>query len=798
MDIEKLKFTDLYNFISPELLNFKSTKDLKASPRPVGQKRALEAIEFGTQIDKKGYNIFVTGPKSIGKHRIIKDYLETIAKDESEALDWCYVNNFEDQHKPIAISLPSGQATEFKESMDQLISDLKALLPTIFESEHYQSQCQKISDEIKTKQDQVFSALQDEAEKNGLAFVQQKTGFLFVPSKDGKPLVKNEFDLLPQEDQDKIQKTLTTFEKKLSEYLHQIPSWEKERLERTSKLNKELIEALVDNLTKVIYEKYSKYVKIKDFLDKVRSHILLQSKNLLPMKSKARSLLINSFSQNFSTDNPLDQYRVNVLFEHRKVRGAPVVYLDNPTYQNTIGRIEHTSNWGALSTNFTLIKPGAIHEANGGYLIIDANKLLSNLYVWEALKRTLRAEQIKITSLGQEYSLTSTLSLEPEPIPLNTKVLLFGSWSTFQLLSQYDPDFSDLFKVTAGFETEMDRTEENIQSSIQLIAKIINEENLLPFSSKAVSRILEESSRETSDQEKLSLQISPLANLARESEHWAKKNSKNIVDSDDVNLALEKRINRVDQIRELFLDEVARGFLIINTKGLALGQVNGLSVYSVGDSYFGKAIRITANISIGRGKMVDIEREVDLGGALHSKGVLILYGYLNSYYARNFPLSISASLVFEQSYNEVEGDSASAGELMALLSAIANTPIKQNLAITGSVNQKGEIQSIGGVNEKIEGYFDICKIQGLTGDQGVIIPKANVKNLMLRHDVIEAVKTNQFSIYPVSTINECIHILSDLPAGERIEDGQFLTGTFNFLVEKQLVLYAESMSRLFQ
>lgn len=790
--IERLPAKKLYTYCDCKKLGFKDTSEISELTETFGHKRAVDAIKFGISIRKKGFNLFVLGPPGLGKHSVVGNYLKKIAPGESSPNDWCYVYNFTDPSHPRAISLTPGKGKKFQREMDRFIDEVKSYLPAVFDSENYRAARKAMEKDLKNRQDKAFSQLQKEAEEKNTTIVQTSVGFAFAPIKGNHVITGDEFDRLPEKQKQKLGKDISDLEKKLKDLVDQIPRWEKNLKEQIRELDRKMIKNVVGDLIERLRKEYASFPLILTFLEEVEKDIILHARDFLMAKIPLDPSLEQMIPEDHKT---FEQYKVNVLLDNSKQKGSPVVYVDDPSFQNLVGRIEYISKMGAMVTNFNLIRKGAFHQANGGYLIVDARKILLNLKSWDAIKSVIRLGEIKITSLGQEYSLISTVSLEPEPIPADFKIIIIGDRLIYYLLAEYDLEFGELFKVMADFDDRIERTSENISSYSRLIATIVKKEKLKHFSADAVGKIIEYSSRLSGDGERLSLKVRAISDLVRESDHWAEVAGDKLVKRVHIDKAIESQIKRGDRIRDLYLEEMVRGTILINTHSSLVGQINGLSVAILGEQMFGFPSRITARVSIGKGSVLDIEREVELGGPIHSKGVLILHGYLNSRYAREVPLSISASLVFEQSYGGVEGDSASAAELVALLSAIAEVPIKQNMAITGSVNQNGEVQAIGGVNEKIEGFFDLCKARGLTGDQGVVIPYSNIKNLMLRKDVVEAVENGKFSIFPAKSIDQCIKILTDLIPGQQGKDGKFPEGTFNNLVQNRLRVFFELMQK---
>jgi lon-related putative ATP-dependent protease len=796
-EVKSLSRAELYTPTDPSAFEFETTADLEELTEALGQPRAVEAVEFGVEIDQEGYNIFAMGPRGMGKRKLVRRYFEDQAAAEPVPPSWCYIHNFDDPHKPCAIHLPPGKGVTFREDMKDLVEDLQNALPAALESEEYQTRRQSIQQEFQEKQAEAFETLQRKAQEHDVALVRTPSGLAVVPVRDEEPLSPEELQELPEEEQEALKDQVEEIQAELQQILRQVPGWQSDLRERLQELDREVAQFAVGGLIDQLREKYEEYPKILDYLDDVQEDVVENAQDFLPQQEQENPLqqMLQGGGRRRQPDSSLRRYRVNVLVERDENEHAPVVYEDNPTYQNLIGRVEHRAQMGALLTDFNLIKPGALHRANGGYLILDARKVLTEPYAWDGLKRALQAGQLKIESIGQRLSLISTVSLEPEPIPLNVKVALLGERLLYYMLWQLDPEFSELFKVTADFEERMERDEENLHLYARLIGTIAAQEGLRPLDPTGVARVIEHSARVVGDSERLSTRLRTLADLLREASHWAGRADREAITAEDVQHAIDAQIYRVDRLRERVQEGILRETILIDTRGEEVGQVNGLSVISLGNFAFGRPTRITARTRLGKGEVIDIEREVELGGPIHSKGVLILSGFLGARYAEDYPLSLSASLVFEQSYGGIEGDSASSAELYALLSSLAQVPIQQSLAVTGSVNQRGDVQAIGGVNEKIEGFFDICEARGLTGEQGVLIPRANVKHLMLRRDVVEAVEAGQFHVYPVETINQGIEILTGMPAGERDEAGNYPEGTFNHRVEERLRELAEERAQ---
>jgi lon-related putative ATP-dependent protease len=795
----RLEAAELYRHCDPEQFEFETTDDLEDLTEVVGQGRAVEAMQFGIGIKREGYNLFALGPMGVGKRPLMRQFFEQRAKEEPVPPDWCYVNNFEDSHRPRAIRLPAGKGVQFRDDVKDLVEELRTALSAAFESEEYQARRQAVVEEFKERQSDSFEEVQQEAQDQGVALIRTPTGLAVAPVREGEVLSPKEIQELPEEEQERLGKRIEEIQEKLQKILRQVPGWQREMREKLNELNRDMANFAVGGLIDELREKYTDYEEIVDHLNAVQEDVVENAEDFLPSDEDAsrilRALSGGSAQPSREGPPPLRRYQVNVLVDHSESEGAPVIYEDNPTHQNLVGRVEHMAQMGALLTDFNLIKPGALHRASGGYLLLDIRKVLTQPYAWDGLKRALQSNQIRIESLGQMLSIVSTVSLEPEPIPLDIKVGLFGDRLLYYLLWQLDPDFAHLFKVEADFEEQMDRNAQNQQLYAQLIGTLARKEKLQPFDRESVARVIEHSARMVGDAEKLSTKMRGITDLLQEADHWAGEAGNGIVTASDVQRAIDANIRRADRLRDRTQEAILRGIVLIDTEGEEIGQINGLSVIPLGNFSFGRPTRITARIRMGKGEVMDIEREVELGGPIHSKGVLILSGFLGARYAEEKPLSLSASLVFEQSYSGVEGDSASSAELYALLSAVAEVPIKQSLAVTGSVNQHGGVQAIGGVNEKIEGFFDICKARGLTGEQGVLIPASNVKHLMLRQEVAETVEAGQFHIYPVETVDQGIEILTGVPAGERDQEGNYPEGSINYLVQRRLSELAEKRSK---
>ncbi len=791
-----LKPDDLRRSCDPSQFDFATTSELEALDRLPGQERALDALDFAAGMDHPGYNLFVLGPKGTGRHMSVKLFLESIASQADAPSDWVYVYCFKSAHHPQAIELPPRTANRFRDAVDTMIDDLKTAIPEIFNTDDYRTQRSAIDSDFNEKQEAAFEALSKKAQAQDVMILRSPMGFALVPSKDGAVLKPDEFNALEEGVREAFQKKIEELQTELAKTLEHIPVLHLEHREEVKRLDAEFTSRAVDVAIRKVSKSTGGLPAIESRMKEVREDLITNSQLFLQEETvpgaPAVPISIGGDDQRFN------RYRINVIVANDgdgNSKGVPIVFEDHPTLPKLVGRIEHRAQFGALLTDFTMIRAGALHEANGGYLVLEARKLLSEPFAWEALKRALRAEAIKIVSAADEIGMTSTISLEPDPIPLKLKVVLIGERLLYYLLSALDPDFGELFRIEADFEEEYERNEETVTLYAQLLSSIAKQEDLLPLDPEGVARMIEEAVRMSQDAERISLKIGEVSDLLQQSSYWSARSGKTIIDADDIEKAVSEQRRRTDRMREKSLEAITRDTILIDTDGDAVGQVNGLSVLQIGKTAFGKPSRITVQVRNGSGKVIDIERETKLGGPIHSKGVLILSGYLAANYSLDTPMSLWASIVFEQSYGGVDGDSASCAELCALLSSLSRVPIKQSLAITGSVNQRGVIQAIGGVNEKIEGFFDICKERGLSGDQGVIIPASNTKHLMLRSDVVDAVKNGSFAVYAVTNVEQAIELLTGQSAGERKENGQYPENTINWCVEERLREFAETRRR---
>lgn len=778
----------LYTPCDRSLLSFDTTAALPDLEAAIGQTRALEAIQFGVRMRQPGFNVFALGPAGIGKQTIVSHVVRRQAGQDPAPLDWVYVNNFRQPHKPIALGLPRGDGARLARDMTKLVEELRNAIPAAFESEEYRAQVQDVEQNLKDQQEGALDEVRHEAEKFNISLLRTAAGFAFAPMREGAVMSPAEFEKLPKDEQQRAESDIERLQEQLRKVVQQLPQWRSKTREQVKALNTEVARTAVGFLIENLRKEYSALPSVLDYLNQVEQDVV---NNIDEFRSEDEIQTPLAQALGGHSSRPFNRYDVNVIVHSSDADGAPVIFEDHPTYSNLVGRVEHLAMMGALVTDFRLIKPGALHCANGGYLVLEAHKLLQHSYAWEGLKRALQSSEIRIQSLEQMLSLASTVSLEPGAIPLNVKVILLGDRALYYLLYQMDPEFAELFKVAADFEDTVDRMPENSLDYARLVGTLARQHRLRPLSADAVARTIEHCARLSGDAEKLTAHMRSITDLLCEADFWAGERQRPHIERDDVEKAIAARDYRGGRLQALHLGHIRRGTVLITTHGERIGAVNGLTVISVGEVEFGVPVRITAAVRLGEGEVIDIEREVELSGPIHSKGVLILSSLLGARYAHERPLSLSASLVFEQSYGEIEGDSASSTELYALLSAIALVPIRQGLAVTGSVNQHGEVQAIGGVNEKIEGYFEVCKAQGLNGQQGVLIPESNVKNLMLKSEIVEAAAEGLFHVYPVRTVDQGISLLTGMAAGERDATGQFPPESINGRVEARLTRLAE-------
>ena len=794
MSITKLQSDKLYTKCDPQKFSFSSTAELEERLSALGQDRALAAVELGINIQSKGYNLFCLGPEGTGKSSLVKRVLAKEAKARPTPDDWAYVYNFDEPYKPSAISLPAGMAANFAKDVDKLIESFSINIPAIFESDEYKAGVNIIQEKYKQSKEKYIKILQKKAKGKSVSLLHMPVGLVVAPVKNGEVLSPEAFDELPEEEKKQLIEDLNQMQAEIENSAHDLPAWEDKQRDEINKLRVKFLKNTVKAPIDELHAEYKGMRKVNDFLRKIYHYIVDNIDEFLPSNETNQapdpedplSSLLSKIKQ--PEEDKYAKFKVNVIVKNEPDSGAPIIHLDHPTQGNLVGKVERIQQYGALLTDFSLIKAGALHQANGGFLLIDARKMLMQPFAWDSLKRAIASKGIKIEAPSEETSFT-TISLDPEPIPLNVKIILTGDAELYELLSERDPDFLDYFKVEADFGILMDRTEENEIEYAKLIGSLSKKKKLRSLNKQAVAKIIEYSSRLADSSEKLTAHIASIGDLLREADYWARKSKSNHIGKNHIDQAIEAQIYRGGRIKEAMLEQIDKGTILIDVKGKKVGQINGLVVYNFSRNSFGKPSRITTQVRIGKGEFVNIEREVEMSGPIHSKGVLILESLLANRFAKFCPLSLNASIVFEQSYGGVDGDSASSTEYYCLLSAISGIPIKQSIAVTGSINQFGEIQPIGGVNEKIEGFFDVCSHQGLTGEQGVIIPRTNVADLMLREDICSAVDEGKFHIWAVDTVDDGIEILTGIKAGKVDKDGKYPRGTVNNAVQQGLAKF---------
>ncbi len=788
----ELSFSDLRCICDPKVFTFKNTSEIEPLDEVIGQERAVQAIDFGLNMKSSGYNIFVTGIEGTGKSTIIRDIVNQHAKTLPTPIDWCMVNNFKDEYRPRAICMPTGKATQFCKTMSKLIDDLKKELPKAFEHESYQQRQSEIQKKYSDKQKRILQKLEKSAGKKDIQINRTKAGYQTIPIVKGKPISPEEFLALPKKTQTEIEGKINTVQSKIESTIRENNKINQAMQSHVEKLMEEVTLFVVKHRIDIIKDEFKECKDIRVYLDEVQADVLENVKDFISSqetKSSYEGLLVPTAKPS------LKRYETNVLVDHKSIKGAPVIFETNPTYHNVFGQIEKRAHMGTITTDFTMVQAGSLLRANGGFLVMEIESVLMNQFVWEAIKRALQNKLLYIEDISSGLGY-GTSSLRPEPIPLEVKVILLGSYQLFRMLQNYDSKFNKIFKVRADFDYEVGKTEDTIQKYARFVARACKAEDLLPLTPKGVAAIVEYGEKHIADKNKLSIRFGPIMGILKEADYWARKRkAKQVSDKHIVKAFTEHRFRYnlyEEKIHESYVDDT----IMIEVEGAVIGQVNALSVYQIGDISFGRPARITTETFMGKHGIVNIEREAKLSGKTHDKGVLILSGYLGRTFAQNYPLSLSISITFEQSYSGIDGDSASSTELYAVISSLADVPIYQGLAVTGSVNQKGKIQAIGGVNQKIEGFFDVCKAKGLSGKQGVIIPIANVKNLMLKKEVIDAVKKRRFHIYKVSTVEEGVELLTGVPAGTPDKEGNYPEGTVYGRVLDKLKRYLERSIKL--
>jgi len=771
--------------------DFKTTRDLPDLAGTIGQERALRAIDFGLGMRLDGFNLFLAGETGTGRSSTIMNILNVRAKEEPPPLDWCYVFNFKDEDAPIFLSFPAGEGARFAADVRELIEAVRSDIPKALESKDYESNRSSIVEEFQEHNAELFSELETQAQERNFSLQRTVSGLVMVPQKEGRNYTQEEYEALSDDERKVIEEHGTWLTERLNDVLRQVKENEKKTKERLAQLDRDLGLSAIGRHMEPLKRKYADNPKVIAHLEALQENMLENLDDFKPQppqQSPIPGLKIPRPEPSF------DRYTVNVFVDNTGAEGAPVVFESNPTYTNLFGRIEHVMQVGGVATtNFTLIKPGALHRANGGYLIIDAREVLINPFAWDALKRCIRNGEIRIEDAMEQYRFMTFVTLRPEPIPLQAKIIMIGTPWIYYLLYYLEPDYRKFFKVRADFDSQIPRTRESLRDYALFVATHCRREKLLHFDRSGVAALVEYSARLVEDQEKLSCQFMEITDLIREASFWAKRAKKRLVNREMVKRAVRERLFRSNRIEERIQELFEEGVILCDVHGSVVGQINGLSVITVADHQFGRPSRVTARVWLGRAGMVNIEREVKLSGPIHDKGVMILTGFLGGTFARDTPLSFSASICFEQNYEGVEGDSASSTELYALLSALSGVPLRQDIAVTGSVNQLGKIQPIGGVNEKIEGFYAVCKAKGLTGTQGVIIPKTNERHLMLDDEVVEAVKKGTFHVWSVETIDQGIELLTGMPAGVRDQSGNYPEGTLYRLVADRLAAMSEAM-----
>jgi len=782
--IRPVPVSQLRRVCPPLTIDPESGEKAPAMSAYLGQERAINAIRFGIQMEHDGYNVFVLGPLGSARHGLIEELAKEPARKKGAPDDWCYINNFSDPERPRALRLPAGEGSKFRDNMQALTEEIRLAIPAAFESDDYGNQLKALEAETQKELEGLWSSLQEQAASEGIALLQTPTGYVLAPVSDDKVIDDKEFDKLPEEKRKEIKKSIERLSEELKARIETIPKLRKVHHERVRTLDRDVTAHAVSVLLEDIKQKYQGLPAVLGYLEEVQTDIIENAQEFRRTEEPALPFLSYDSTALFAS------YEVNLIVSNESDAAAPIIYEPNPSYPNLVGKVEHRAEMGALLTDFRLVRSGALLQANGGYLVLDVHRVLGRPFVWEALKQALLTRQVRIESPAETLGFASTTTLKPEPIPLDLKILLIGERWLYYLLCVYDKEFSSLFKVAADFDDDVERSASNVEAYARLIAERVRESELLPLSAAAIARVIEQRARYADDSERLSMHMRSLDDLLVQADYWARRRGADQVAIEDVTEAIRQRDNRQDRIQKKLVDAIKRETLLIDTTGECVGQVNGLSVTDLGEYRFGHPVRITATTRVGKGDVVDIEREVKLGGAIHSKGMMILSAALAARYAPDVPLSLHGSVVFEQSYGGVEGDSASVGELCALLSSISGVPIRQSFGVTGSVNQLGRVQAVGGINEKIEGFFAVCKERGLDGSHAVIIPRDNIKHLMLTEAVVEAVQNNLFSVYAVQTIDEAVAALTGMTAGERDKGGEFPADTLNRLVEDKLIQFA--------
>ncbi len=790
----ELKPKDLKAICNPSEFKFETTRELIDTTDLIyGQERGIKALKFGLDIDIKGYNLYLEGPTGVGKTMYTKKYLSIKAAKKKTPNDWCYIYNFDNPNEPVAVSLPAGQGKIFKETMDGFIKDIRKDLKKTFNNDDFEKEKATIKQEFEEKREKILEKLNKKTMVQGFQVKSTNNGVYMMPMMNGKVIAEEEFDKLADDVKQQFEEKSAIVQDWVFEALSEIRLIERQADSKVEEWKSNIALLTINVHINAIKANYKRNKKIGIYLEGIKKDIILNLNYFLITEEENKNNM--NPMQKSESKEPWLNYRVNLFVDNSRNEGAPVIMDTNYSYNNIFGGLEYENHFGALKTDFTMLKSGLLHKANGGYIVFQAKDLLSNPLVYETLKKSLRVKQLTIENTADQRASMMLVSLKPEPIPLDLKVLLIGNSEIYHTLLQVDDDFRKLFKLKVEFEEDAPRTPENIERLSKFVRSFCVQEELIDLDKDAMAKIVEYTSKKAGDKEKLSTQFSEISEIVGESATWAKLAKSKIVTKEFVQKALDERVDRLKKYDAKYIQMIKEDALLIETEGEKVGQINGLTVITIGDYSFGKPAKITANTYMGKNGIVDIEREVDMSGAAHSKGVMILTGFLGDLFAQDIPLSLTASICFEQLYGGVDGDSASSTEAYAILSSLSGIPIKQSIAVTGSVNQKGEIQPIGGVNEKIEGFYQICKLRGLTGNQGVIIPYQNVRNLSLEDDIIESVSKGLFHIYAIKTISEGIEILTGVPAGIREGNGEFQKGTINYLAYQKLRRFAEDSKK---
>ena len=786
----ELSYRDLKMVCDQKMFKFETTKELEPINDGIGQERGIKALEFGISVDVKGYNLYIEGPSGVGKTMYTKNYLDSISSKKKVPNDWCYIYNFQNPNEPIAVSLPAGQGKEFKESMEGFIKEVKKDIKKTFNADDFEKEKALIKKEFEEKREVVLTKLNEDSQKHGFQVKSAQNGIYMMPVVEGKVIQEEEFDKLDEEIKKQYEEKSVIVQQQIMDAISVIKQIERQSDKKVSEWQSNVALLTVNAHINYIKSKYKRNKKITQFLNDVKQDVLKNVSYFLEEDKAPNSQQMQQGPAQRKQD-PCLNYRVNLFIDNSDREGCPVVMDSNYSFQNLFGKLEYENYYGSLKTDFTMLKPGLMHKANGGYIIFQAKDLLANGMCYEELKRVLRIKELSIDNTMEQRSSMAMISLKPEPIPLDLKVILIGNSNIYHTLLSIDSDFRKLFKIKVEFEETAPINEENVNKLARFVHTFCEQEELPPLDRTAMARIVEYASRLAGDNDKLSTRFTDIAQVVGEAGTWAKLSKNKIVTKDIVNKALAERVERIKKYDARYIEMIKENTLLINTTGSCVGELNGLTVLTIGDYTFGKPAKITVNTYTGKQGVVNIEREVEMSGSTHTKGVYILSGYLGELFAQDIPLCLTASICFEQLYNGVDGDSASSTELYGLLSSLSGIPIKQSIAVTGSVNQKGQIKPIGGVNEKIEGFFQICKMRGLDGSHGVMIPVQNINNLQLSDDVVDAVENKKFHIYAVSTIEEGIEVLTGVPAGRKDKDGNFPAGTINYLAYEKLKKFAK-------